>query len=90
MQVRFWTPLRGVIKIYGMARLGVIMGVISCVVVMLFFGTMWSIGGAIPGYYFGSYLAQALHNGRAQRLIRWYLPAWRQSLLPPTTTKLFF
>jgi hypothetical protein len=90
MQVRFWQPLKGIVKIYGMARLGVVLGVVGCLVSMLFFGVMWSIGGAIPGYYIGDYLAKALHNGKAQRLIRWYFPTKGKSQTPKTSTKLFF
>ena len=90
MQVRFWQPLKGIVKIYGMGRLGVVLGAAGCLITMLFFGVMWSIGGAIPGYFIGDYLAKALHNGKAQRLIRWYLPAMSKSQAPTTSIKLFF
>jgi hypothetical protein len=90
MQTRFWQPLKGIVKIYGMARLGVVLGVVGCLITMLFFGVMWSIGGAIPGYYVGDYLAKALHNGKAQRLVRWYFPTLSKSQAPSTSVKLFF
>jgi len=73
-----------------MARLGVVLGVVGCLITMLFFGVMWSIGGAIPGYYVGDYLAKALHNGKAQRLVRWYFPTLSKSQAPSTSVKLFF
>ncbi len=90
-QVRFWQPLKGIVKIYGMARLGVILGLVGCLVAMLFFGVMWSIGGAIPGYFIGDYLAKVLHDGKAQRLCRWYLPFKNQQHHAPSSdNKLFF
>mgnify|MGYP005608139121 FL=1 len=90
MQARFWQPLKGIVKIYGMARLGVVLGVVGCFVTMMFFGVMWSIGGAIPGYFVGDYLAKVLHNGKAQRFIRWYFPTMSKSFAPSTSIKLFF
>jgi hypothetical protein len=90
MQVRFWQPLKGVVKIYGMARLGVIAGIVGCLIAMMFFGVMWSIGGAVPGYFIGDYFAKALHDGKAQRLIRWYFLSGKNRATPPTAVKLFF
>ncbi len=90
MQVRFWKPLKGIVKIYGMARLGVILGLVGCLIAMLLFGGMWSIGGAIPGYFIGDYLAKALHDGKAQRLIRWYFLTGSKGKAPNTAIKLFF
>ncbi len=89
MQVRFWKPLKGIVKIYGMARLGVVCGLIGCLVAMIFLGVMWSIGGAIPGYFFGDYFAKAMHDGKVQRLVHWYLPS-RSNNLPTSEIKLFF
>ncbi len=86
MQARFWQPLKGIVKIYGMARLGVV----GCLITMLFLGVMWSIGGAIPGYFIGDYFAKALHDGKAQRLIRWYFLTGSKSQAPNTSVKLFF
>lgn len=90
MQVRFWQPLKGVVKIYGMARLGVICGVVGCLIAMIFLGVMWSIGGAIPGYVIGDYFAKALHDGKAQRMLRWYFPSGAKTRLPSSSIKLFF
>jgi hypothetical protein len=90
MQVRVWKPLKGIVKIYGMARLGVICAVFGCFIAMIFLGVMWSIGGAIPGYFIGDYFAKALHDGKAQRMMRWYLPSGAKSRLPSSNTKLFF
>lgn len=90
MQARFWKPLKGVVKIYGMARLGVIFGIVGCFIALLIFGMMWSIAGAIPGYFIGDYLAKALHDGKAQRLTRWYFGSRSKSFAPPSNIKLFF
>jgi hypothetical protein len=48
-----WPPLRAESKIYGMAVLGVMCGLVGCLIVMMFLGVMWSVGGAIPGYFMG-------------------------------------
>lgn len=90
MQTRMWQPLRGEAKIYGMAVLGVICGVIGCFITMLFIGVMWSVGGAIPGYFVGDYLSKSLHDGKAQRFIRWYFPKLGKSTLPSSSLKYFF
>jgi uncharacterized protein YcfJ len=90
MQTRMWKPLRGEPKIYGMAVLGVVCGVIGCLITMLFVGFMWSVGGAIPGYYIGEFLSKALHDGKAQRFLRWYFPSLGKSKLPSSSLKYFF
>ena len=90
MQVKLWKSLRSVPKIYGMAILGVVCGLIGCFIVMIFLGFMWSVSGAIPGYFIGDYLSKVLHDGKAQRMIRWYFPSFRKSVLPDSTQKYFF
>jgi hypothetical protein len=90
VQARFWKPLKSIVKIYGMAKLGVIFGAIGCLIAMLIFGFMWSIAGAIPGYFIGDYLAKSLHDGKAQRFIRWYFGAATKGSNPPSWMKLFF
>lgn len=90
MQIRFWKPLRSVTKIYGMAVLGIICGLFGCFVSMMFLGVMWSVAGAIPGYFVGDFLSKALHDGKAQRVIRWYFPSFKKSLLPSSAQKHFF
>jgi hypothetical protein len=90
MQVRLWQPLKGIVKIYGMSRFGVICGLAGCLIAMLFLGVMWSIGGAIPGYFFGDYFAKSLHDGKIQRLVHWYFPSKAKSKLPKSSVKLFF
>lgn len=90
MQARFWQPLKGIVKIYGMARLGVVLGIVGCFTVMIFFGVMWSVAGAIPGYFIGDYLARAMHDGKAQRITRWYLSSSRKGPAPNSSIKLFF
>jgi hypothetical protein len=90
VQARFWKALKSVVKIYGMAKLGVILGAVGCVIAMLIFGFMWSIAGAIPGYFIGDYLAKVLHDGKAQRFIRWHFGSRIKDSSPPTWIKLFF
>jgi len=90
MQTRLWSPLRAEVKIYGMALLGVICGLIGCVIAMIFLGVMWSVGGAIPGYFVGDFLSKALHDGKAQRLIHWYFPRFSKSPMPSSSVKNFF
>ena len=82
--------LAGGSKNYGMALLGVICGVVGCLIAMMFFVFMWSVGGAIPGYFIGDFLSKALHDGKAQRLIHWYFPRFSKSLLPDSSVKNFF
>lgn len=72
MQARLWRPLKGIVKIYGMARLAVICACLGCFAVMCLVSVMWSVAGAIPGYFIGDYLAKALHDGKAQRFINWH------------------
>lgn len=90
MQTRIWKTLRGEVKIYGMAVLGVVCGIIGCFVAMIFVGFMWSVGGAIPGYFVGDFLSKALHDGKAQRLIHWYFPKIAKTSLPSSALKYFF
>ena len=90
MQTRLWQPLRGEIKIYGMALLGVIFALVGCLTTMMFLGFMWSVGGAIPGYFVGDFLSKALHDGKAQRFIHWYFPKFAKSSLPSSSLKSFF
>lgn len=90
MQARLWKPLKNIVKIYGMAKLGVICGVVGCVISMMVLGFMWSVAGAIPGYFIGSYLAQALHDGRFQRFYSWYFDGSKRKVVPPTAVKHFF
>lgn len=90
MQAPFWKPLKGIVKIYGMAKLGVILGIVGCFVAMIIFGFMWSIAGAVPGYFIGDYLAKALHDGKAQRFTRWYFGLKNKACTPHTWIKLFF
>jgi hypothetical protein len=90
MQVHFWKPLKSIIKIYGHPRLGIVLGVFGCLVTMPFFGMMWSVVGALPGYLVCSYLAKVLHDGKAQRLIRWFFPTNQKEHAPDSKTKLFF
>lgn len=90
MQTRIWKTLRGEVKIYGMAVLGVVCGIIGCFVAMIFVGFMWSVGGAIPGYFVGDFLSKALHDGKAQRLIHWYFPKIAKTSLPSSSLKYFF
>jgi len=90
MQTRFWQPLKALVKIYGMSRLGVVCGLLGCLITMAFLGVMWSVGGAIPGYFLGDYFAKALHDGKAQRLIHWYFPTFRKTQSPKSSVKLFF
>lgn len=90
MQTRMWQTLRGEVKIYGMALLGVICGLVGCLVAMMFFGFMWSVGGAIPGYFIGDFLSKTLHGGKAQRFIHWYFPKLSKTPLPNSSLKYFF
>ena len=90
MQTRIWHPLRGEVKLYGMAMLAVILGVIGCFIAMMFVGFMWSVGGAIPGYFVGDFLSKALHDGKAQRFVHWYFPKFVKSPLPDSSIKYFF
>jgi len=90
MQTRIWQPVRAEAKIYGMALLGVICGLVGCLVVMMFFGFIWSVGGAIPGYFVGDFLSKSLHDGKAQRLIHWYFPRVSKTQLPSSSVKNFF
>ena len=90
MQTRLWQPLRGEIKIYGMALLGVIFALVGCLVTMMFLGFMWSVGGAIPGYFIGDFLSKALHDGKAQRFIHWYFPKFAKTSMPSSLLKSFF
>jgi hypothetical protein len=57
---------------------------------MPFLGMIWSVAGALPGYLIGSYLAKVLHDGKAQRLIRWFFPTNQKEHAPDSKTKLFF
>jgi len=90
MQTRIWRPLRGEVKIYGMALLGVISGGIGCFIAMLIFGIMWSVGGAIPGYFIGDFLSKSLHDGKAQRFLYWYFPSFSNQGAPKPYLKSFF
>lgn len=90
MQVRLWQHLRSESKIYGMAILGVICGLVGCLISMMFFGFMWSVAGAIPGYFVGDFLSKALHDGKAQRFIHWYFPNCSRQRLPDSSVKYFF
>ncbi len=90
MQTRMWPPLRAESKIYGMAVLGVMCGLIGCLIVMMFLGIMWSVGGAIPGYFIGDFLSKILHDGKAQRWLNWYFPKFAKSPMPSSSIKRFF
>ncbi len=90
MQVRFWKPLRAVTKIYGMAILGIICGLVGSLIAMMVLGFMWSVAGAIPGYFIGDFLSRNLHDGKVQRMIRWYFPSFKKSSLPDSCQKYFF
>lgn len=91
MQVRIWAPLKGIVKIYGMSKFGVISGIFGGLIAIILIDITWSVPGAIPGYFAGDYLAKALHDGRAQRIIRWYLGNIRKSkTTPDTSIKMFF
>lgn len=90
MQTRMWPPLRAESKIYGMAVLGVMCGLIGCLIVMMFLGIMWSVGGAIPGYFIGDFLSKILHDGKAQRWLNWYFPKFVKSPMPSSSIKRFF
>jgi|GEM_PF-1610041 len=91
MQARIWAPLKNIVKIYGMTELGVISGLVGCVITMIFMGVTWSVGGAIPGYFIGDYLAKSLHDGSAQRMIRWYFGSGRRGkCTPDSSVKMFF
>lgn len=90
MQTRIWQPLRSEVKIYGMALLGVVFALVGCLVAMIFLGFMWSVGGAIPGYFIGNFLSKALHDGKAQRLIHWYFPRISKTSMPSSSLKHFF
>ena len=90
MQTRMWKPLRAEAKIYGMAVLGVVCGLVGCLVVMMFLGVMWSVGGAIPGYFIGDFLSKILHDGKAQRWLHWYFPKFAKTPMPSSSVKSFF
>ena len=90
MQTRMWPPLRAEVKIYGMAVLGISCGLIGCIVVMAFLGVMWSVGGAIPGYFIGDYLSKILHDGKAQRWLNWYFPKFAKTPMPCSSIRRFF
>ena len=88
MQTRH--SLRSIVKIYGMSKLSVFTAVLGCIVTMMFLGVMWSVVGALPGYFIGDYLSQSLHNGTLQRRLHWELPKiLNRTLLPPSSTKFF-
>ena len=90
MVVRLWKPLKGIVKIYGMSRLGVVCGIVGCLIAMMFLGIMWSVGGAIPGYFVGDYLSKVLHDGQAQRFMRWYFGIFENRKGPISSNRLFF
>jgi hypothetical protein len=92
MQTRLWKPLKAIVKIYGMARLGVICACIGCLIVLCFVSVMWSVAGAIPGYFIGDYLAKSLHDGKAQRFIRWHFGfgVFGRGISRKKSTRLFF
>ena len=85
-----WKPLRAEAKIYGMAVLGVVCGLIGCLIVMMFLGVMWSVGGAIPGYFIGDFLSKILHDGKAQIWLHWYFPKLSKTPMPSSSVKSFF
>lgn len=91
MKARIWASLKGIVKLYGMSQLGVVSGLIGCIIAILFLGLTWFVAGAIPGYFIGDYLAKSLHDGRAQRMIGWYFGSSRRGKkTPDTSTKMFF
>lgn len=90
IQARIWPTLRAESKIYGMAVLGVICSCAGCFIAMIFLGIMWSVGGAIPGYFIGDFLSKILHDGKAQRWLNWYFPAFAKSCAPNSSIKRFF
>ncbi|MGV2433278.1 MAG UNVERIFIED_CONTAM: hypothetical protein LVQ98_08550 [Rickettsiaceae bacterium] len=90
MQTRFWHPLKSVVKIYGMTKLGVTLSLIGCLISMMILGFMWSIAGAIPGYFIGDYLAKALHDGRFQRFYSWHFNSSKRKGVPPSSVKHLF
>lgn len=85
-----WSPLRAESKIYGMAVLAVFCGLVGCIVMMMFLGVMWSVGGAIPGYFIGDILSKMLHDGKAQRWLNWYFPKFSKTPMPSSSIKSFF
>jgi hypothetical protein len=90
MQTRIWHGLRGEAKIYGMAILGVVFALIGCLIAMIFLGVMWSVGGALPGYFIGEFLSKTLHDGKAQRFLRWYFPNFAGKSLSCSSIRSFF
>lgn len=91
MQARIWAPLKGIVKLYGMSKFGFLAGVFGCFIAMIFMGITWCVAGAVPGYFIGDYLAKSLHDGRAQRMIRWYFGNSRKNnKTPDTSIKMFF
>ena len=88
MQTRH--SLRSVVKIYGVSKLSIVTTILGCIITMIFLGIMWSVVGALPGYFIGDYLSQSLHNGVLQRRLHWELAKIRNKvLLPPSSTKFF-
>jgi membrane protein YqaA with SNARE-associated domain len=79
-----------------MSKLAVICAGIGAVVAMMFFSVMASIGGAIPGYFIGDFLAKNMHGGGFQRFLRWHLPGGKKKKknkaikLPSSDMKFFF
>ena len=90
MQTRMWETLRAEIKIYGMPLLGVIMAMVGVIIAMMIFNMMYSVVGALPGYYLGDYLSKILHDGKAQRFIHWYFPSWSKTSIPDSAIKYFY
>ncbi len=90
MQTRMWETLRAEIKIYGMPLLGVITAMVGVIIAMMIFNMMYSVIGALPGYYLGDYLSKILHEGKAQRFIHWYFPSRSKRLRPDSAIKYFY
>lgn len=90
MQTRMWETLRAEIKIYGMPLLAVIMAMVGVIIVMMIFNMMYSVIGALPGYYLGDYLSKILHDGKAQRFIHWYFPSRSKTSRPDSAIKYFY
>lgn len=90
MRVRFWRALKSVAKIYGMPQLAVILALVGVVISMFFFGLIFGLAGAVPGYFLGNYLAYCFHDGKAQRFIHWYFPSKSKRHLPDSCNKFFF
>lgn len=80
-------------KIFNCSILGIGFGVVGLVLVTFKYGIAIGLGGAVIGYFTGTYLGKCLFEGTLQRYLYWHLPyasIWLDRSVPDSHLRKFF